>query len=158
MSESKPHSVLDERWEIVQRNLGGLGLAHYDQSTRALHSLKLEVAELLEHLQAVQEDHEATTERLRERRDEHARLVEQLEALEVALSDPLCDRWTVARIREVLNPANRPGWATGEAVVSECVFCESRNVWEIGNAAWRCADCGKGGPGVAVRLPASRPT
>lgn len=53
------------------------------------------------------------------------------------------------------NPANRPDWATGEACVSKCVFCQSSNVWEIGRAAWKCADCGKGGPGVVARFPAS---
>lgn len=44
--------------------------------------------------------------------------------------------------------AKKPDWATGPAVVSRCVFCHSTRVWEIGNAAWKCDDCGKGGPGV----------
>lgn len=50
MSSQRP--VLDQRWDIVHRNLGGLGLAHFDQSVKALDSLKLEVSDLVEQFEA----------------------------------------------------------------------------------------------------------
>lgn len=94
-----------------------------------------------------------------------AGLKEQLEALRKALE--LADGCLIHKrpgeaqkvIRAALsNPAmSRPEWATGEACVSKCVFCESKNVWEIGSSAWKCADCGAGGPGVLAHAPARIP-